>query len=157
MAKGNLLRASRLLLCGVVLTLVLASCGDGGGEDPTATLTKAEYLEKADAICTRTEQKQAAALQTFGEEHGPLGSRPGEEEVVIAVGLPPLRAQIEEIEGLSMPAGDEKQLGELYDQWHRAIKAVQANPSSILRAGPTPFTLAEQMARTYGFRVCGGP
>lgn len=140
------------------LALALAGCGDDGDSE---TLTKAQFVKRADAICQKAEDKQVAGVEKFQSENSgsqaPRG-RAAEEQLVVAVGIPPLSAEADELKELPLPETGVEQAEAVVDAIGKAVKAIEEEPTRLLGAGgKNYFEEAEELARKYGLEVCGSP
>lgn len=147
------------LFVGVLTTvaLVAAGCGDDDGD---GSLTKAEFVKQANAICTAGDQEINKRLESFLEDNEPTGKRltdaqltEGAEEILI----PSLRKQVEKIAALGTPSEDGKEADEIVEAAEEALQEVEDEP--VLAAPQTgdrnPFAEVNEMAREYGLDVCG--
>jgi len=151
------MRVRYLIIGLLILAGLVTGCGgsDGEGEE----LSKVEYLTRADAICKRTDKKQEADLGAYAANLKPgegLGEEKGQEEkVVLKVGLPPLREQVEELREIPVPEGAEDRIQAIYEGIDAAIETTEADPGLMLDPAQNPFNGVEKQARAYGFKVCG--
>ena len=141
---------------------VLAGCGSGSSsataDGSSATITKAELIGQADAICRKTDEIQKASLAAYRKQQssGPL--QLDAEELVIKFAIPPIKAEIRELDALEVPEGEEATIAE----WHHALKeslrsAVQ-NPKLFVEVGGSPeFIKPDELAKKYGFKDCADP
>lgn len=158
-----------LLVIAAALALLASGCGGGSDGDATAQgdsgsapsvgavdgLTKAELIAQADAICEETDKKQEAALKAFLKKHPNAGSDPkGQAQMVKEAGLPPIRAEVEEIAALGAPAGEEDQVQAILDGIQQAIEKGEENPEALLGKSPSPFDAVGKQAAKYGFNAC---
>jgi hypothetical protein len=141
--------------------LASAAGGCGGGSDPVSEepLTKAQFIKRAEAICSGTDKTQKAALRVFFQKHpNATASKAVEEEVVVVVGLPPVRAEIKELAALPAPKGDEEKIQAFIEAIEQAVEKGEADPSTMIRGeGKGPFAAAGKLARGYGFKACTLP
>ncbi len=147
----------------VVLLLALALGGCGGSDDNVGDepLTKAQFIERADAICAGTDKTQKSALRIFFQKHPKAtASKAVEEEVVVVVGLPPVRTEVKELAALSPPKGDEQKIQTFIQEIEEAVKKGEADPSTMIqgkRGSGGPFAVAGKLAREYGMKTCAFP
>jgi hypothetical protein len=148
-----------LLLTGVALAL--GACGDddddGGGDGGT---TKAEFIEKADAICAAGEERsEQIARDGLQNPQNPTG----EEILAILEELVPLqRDVIDDVRALETPEGDEDEINDFLDKAEQATDETEQidDPSQALamvQAADTPadpFHEANQAAADYGLKDC---
>jgi hypothetical protein len=131
----------------------LGAVGCGGTDAPADTvpqLSKAQFVAKASAICTRTTRDLEAA-----------GGRlsPGTSEATFVrrdVG-PIFRAALRKLAALSPPADDEAVVSEILDAAHRGLARLEADPASLRAPAGSradPFREFGRRAVDYGIR-CG--
>src|SRR5918999_1574964 len=91
----------------LVVSLAFAGCGGGDDEEQPDSLTKADYVKQADAICAETEKRQRALLTEFQQENKNAGGGPqAMEEMITSAALPPLERQAKELAELPPPDKD---------------------------------------------------
>jgi hypothetical protein len=160
------IRGSIALLAGfLAIALILVGCGGGGsdstngGSDSTASLSKAEFIEDADAICEEGGKQSLSELVAFAKE----SKLPKVKELTTAqweeVGTrilaPALQQQVDEIRQLELPSGDEAQIEAFLDGVDEAVERVEENPATA-KAPSKVLAGARQSISGYGFKVCGG-
>jgi hypothetical protein len=153
----------------VAMTSIAAGCGGGNDQgtgsaastgatsSPTsskATLTKAEFIKQADAICEKTDKVQEAGLKAYLQKKPEAQStKAGQSKMVLAVGLPPIQTEAEELAELGAPSGDEAKVAAIVDGIEKAVEKGEAEPGSLL-TGSSPFTEVDKLAGEYGFKAC---
>lgn len=153
------MRKAFLMIATVVALVAVAGCGsddDNGGEETQATLTKVEFIEQGDAICTKAEEGSETEAEEFAEENGfDLEKATNEEleEAIAAVLVPALNQQAEEIDALGAPEGDEEQVEAIVVALEEGTAEVEDDPGLVLDGAP--LKEASQLASDYGFEVCG--
>jgi hypothetical protein len=145
-----------------VAALATIALGCGGGSGATAALTKAEFIARADAICEKADERQAAALLAFEKKHPKSGSsKSWQEKIVLAAALPPVRSEAEELASLPAPSGDEERVKAIVVGMDEAAGEAGSEPSALLNeASAGPFTAVVKLAREYGFKgskSCSNP
>lgn len=144
--KRNLLW---LLGLTVAAALIVAGCGGGGDDSSTSSLSKSEWIAKADAICQQGNQEiEQAARQQFGNQKPTAADV---QQFATQTALPNTQSQIDKIKALGAPSGDE-------DQVNKILGAVQADIDKAKAAGDmenSTFADANALARQYGLKVCG--
>jgi hypothetical protein len=139
-----------LIALSACATLALAGCGDDGGSD-SEELTKAELIEKGDAICAEGDDVIDAAENDFADPENPTV-----EEIDAAIEdvvLPEYRRQLEELEELEPPADDADTVDEMLEHLEAAIDAMEEDWQS--EETSTEFEEASRIATDYGFEECG--
>ena len=123
----------------MVVGLVTGACG--GGEE---TLTKAEYVEQANAICAASNAEIEAVEEEMGEA---IEAQMAEAEEVPSVAefaqmtselisqtIPILEATLTDLRALPMPEGDEDTLTALYNDFEQVL-ADLSEQSAVLTTG----------------------
>jgi hypothetical protein len=125
------------------------SFGTSVGSASTASLTKADFVTQANAICKTANQELDQAGQA-------LGQSPTPEELDSFVTdnvTPTIQTELDAIRGLGAPAGDEQTVNAILAAADSGLQSLQADPS--LLTGGDPFGEANQLADDYGLTVCG--
>jgi len=155
---------NKALLAVLVALAALAAgvAGCGGGDDgdtgTTASLTKAEFLKQADAICKRENSKLESEFEEFAKESGFQGKEPSKEqnvEVIEEVLVPNVSNQRDEIEELGAPDGEEDKVEAILDALGEGIEEVEGDPEAVLDPQSDPFGKANELAGDYGLKACG--
>lgn len=143
------LRATLALTAVVALAAIAAGCGSSSDDSSTSSLTKADWVAQADAICQQGNQQiNQAAHEQFANQ------KPTAAEVqqfVTGTALPNTQTQVDKIKALGAPSGDDDQVNHILD-------AVQADIDKAKAAGDienTTFADGNSLARQYGLKVCG--
>ena len=147
-----------LFSCALAFGLVASGCG--GGDDSNSnttgapTPTKAEFLQKANAICDAANAQLQADFEALGT------TRPTQaqlERVVTDKLVPSVEAQIGDIRALGAPEGDEDQVKAILDAAGAGIAKVKADPALIAsNDGQDPLKESNELANAYGLTRCGG-
>jgi hypothetical protein len=144
--KRNLLWLPALA---VAAALVAAGCGGGGSDSSTSSLTKTEWIAKADSICQQSNQAiNQAAHQQFGNQRP---TAPEVQQFVTQTVLPETQGQVDKLKALEAPSGDE-------DQVNKILGEVQADLDKSKSTGVvdnSTFADANALAKQYGLKVCG--
>ena len=137
-----------------VLALAAAGCGGGATTGAEAPLTKAQWILKADSICSRGgAETQAAAAKQFS------GKQPSAKDQVGFISdtvLPAVQDEIDQIRQLPAPTGDESRVKAILDAAQRGIDAGKKDPAALSDPSkPQAFAEANKLATAYGMKVCG--
>jgi hypothetical protein len=152
---------SKLLIAAVaaaVLVGLVAGCG-GGDETTTegsAALTKAEFIKQGDAICGEGNDQSEKEAEEFAEDNDFDLEKATEEQLEEAVSevlVSNLSRQVEELDALAAPEGDEDQVEEIIGSLEDALEEIEGDPSLVFQNE----VLKEpgELAGEYGFKVCG--
>lgn len=145
--------------------LVAAGCGGGGDSSTDAstiaasTLSKAEFLKQANAICKRGRSENFKDFATYIQSHpAKTGESPGEQfaKGVQATLLPNIESQIAQIRELGAPAGDVDQVETFLDTLQEKVDVVK-RLHNVASRFPIDriFRPAGDLARAYGLDYCG--
>jgi hypothetical protein len=133
-----------------IAAAVALALGVGCGDDEE-TLTKAEFIEQADAICAAGNEELNSLEPDFGADKNPaeiVDSFVSEELV------PVLQAEHDDIEALGAPEGDEAEVESLLASLQGAIDAAEEDPMAFVISDDA-FAEADQAAEAYGLKECG--
>lgn len=135
-------------LFGMLLSLVwLAGCG-GGSEGP---LSKAEFIERGNAICGRaaTEQRALAPPATVNSQ--PPANRSSYVEPVLVKSI---EKELRRLKAIDLPPGDKKKIKAIFKEIEKGIKDAELDPLDPLVNATDPFRKANRLARAYGLKAC---
>lgn len=147
MKKGTFLAVSGLL---IIVLLAVAGCG--GGDDDE--LTKAEFVKQGNAACKESKTEQQQLFQTVSKSIKPSEvTKADQEKLVTEVLIPPYEKNIETLDDLGAPAGDEEEVEAIIKAMESSIDKVEANPLVALRT-TLQFAGANSLAAKYGLTDC---
>lgn len=152
MSKGV---AGSILAMAVVAAL-LAVSGCGGGGDSTS-VTKAQYVKQAEALCKKEEEKRFGELMAKGqkleeEAKGKAISTKAKEEAFVTL-VPSYEKMVDSLRALDKPEGDEEKLEAIYDAMDEAAQNMKQNPGTAL-VSEVAFSKANKLSKAYGLS-CG--
>ncbi len=144
----------KFLIASTALIILTIASGCGGG-DSSSQLTKAEFVKQAGAICEKADETQSASFQAYAKTHsGDLSKKAEQEKVIVAVGLPPIEVEAEELADLDAPSDDENQIQAIVDGINEAIDEGKEDPTSLSSGIGNPFNKVNKLAREYGLKGC---
>lgn len=150
-------RISGVLAMAMVVSAVLMA-GCGGGEDTadaTVKLTKAEFIKQADAICEEAFEQREDRVAEIAEENGfsfeNINKKHLEQLATEAV-IPTLNRQVEDLNALGLPEGDEEQAREVIVSLENVRDEFEDNPG--LAGEGKPLEEPSKLAKAFGFKVC---
>ncbi len=135
-----------------------ATAASGGKQTKThsSSLSKEEFVERADAICVREKTKGLEAMGAYAKEHqGTAGQSKAEVigEAVQKVFLPSVQSQVDQIRALGAPEGEEQEVEAILAALEEAVEeASQGAPSSARFA--KSFANSGTLATEYGLTAC---
>jgi hypothetical protein len=153
------LKRASLAVLAVLVAVAAVVAGCGSDSDTSASLTKAQFIKQADAIC----KKENAAIETefekFAKENNiPTNKEPNKEqgeELVEQVLIPNVKNQSEQIRDLGAPSGEEDRVETLLDTLDEGIEEAEDDPAALFTAKTDPFGKANKLAREFGLEACG--
>jgi hypothetical protein len=141
------------------ITMIVAGCG--GGDDSSSegsSITKTQFIKQADAICEKGNKENEAEFEEFAEEKGlsenKEPTKAQQEEAITDIVAPGVQKQIEEIDELGAPEGDEKQVEAIVTSVEEGVEEIEADPSSLTE-GKNPLAKGSKLAKEYGLKACG--
>jgi predicted Zn-dependent peptidase len=139
------------LLIAVTLASTLAVTGCGG-TDATAelktTLSKAEFIKKADSICAASEARLEKSGADISEDTSLEEIRAFLEKKVI----PEVTTTVAQLRELRPPQVDAEKIDRLLDEVEAEIIKVKKDPMAIM--GDGAFARARKQAADYGLTTC---
>jgi hypothetical protein len=139
-----------LFVVPLVAALALGMGGCGGDESVGPTLTKAEFLKKADLVCEEAGNEQLEIAAAYIEKH------PGAEEkdYVAQAAIPPLENQVRNLKALGLPNKDKATLVAYFSEFEKDLAAAKEEPLKILSENDNPFARTVKLGEKYGFVGC---
>lgn len=139
------------------------SQGTSATEVKTGTLSKVQFIQRADTICQETRDRFEEELSKLFQEEG-LKSAEGKvpqaeeeakgEEVLETILVPVYEGQIKRIGSLGAPTGDEEEVQSFLDATQENLDRASAEPQQFISSEGQKFTEATQIARAYGLPGC---
>jgi hypothetical protein len=149
-------------LVATVAALAVVAAGCGGGSDSTestSSVSKAEFVNKGNAICLEGEKEVEDGIEKFAEERNFSESNPPSEKEVEEIAenllVPSVRKQLTELQALGIPSGDDEQVEAIFAAVEKALKETEEDPSVLAKDGVGPFKTANKLSREYGLTACG--
>lgn len=148
----------------VAMTVVLSACG--GGEDSTSASaagesdgssppSKAEFVKQAAAACASERENSFEQIAAYTEKHGSEGlsqaalSRKAIRSVLLSV----IAAELNDLQELGAPAGDEQELEAMLAAEQAALDEAKANKRK-LEDVEDYFAKADKELQAYGLEEC---
>jgi hypothetical protein len=172
--QGSLSNTGWFLIVATALAAVLLVAGCGDGDDSSASgsaetsesteitvesgsLSKAQFIEKADAVCEKGRKKFERLLGDFISSAEANESSSGQQAqakaLVNSVFAPIYEEQIDEISSLGAPSGDEDEVEAVLKAIQQDIDKGKEDPLKYVRS-ENIFAGSTKPARAYGFTYC---
>lgn len=162
-AAGSRRRFAFLLVV-IIGLVVLAGCGSDEptvepGAIETSSISKEEFIEKADEICTLGNRWLLKQIDANIKEQE--AKKPDESpdalftEATKKLVLPRVDANVKDIQALGAPQGDETELEAFLVQMHQEAVALQERTKiSLDDVFGKAFNNAGELGRDYGLKAC---
>lgn len=165
-------RLSVVLAVALAAVMAVAGCGGGGTDESTTasttastskdattpSISKAEFITRADAICKEGGEQAQSEFAAFAKENkiseGKEPTTAQWEEIGTKILVPALQKQGDQIRQLGIPAGDEAQIETFLDRADEAVEKLEENPETA-KSPSTVLAEAREVIKGYGFKVCG--
>lgn len=138
----------------VFLLLVPAGCG---GNEETSSLTKAQFIKRADAICKKTDEDQLESYAQLNKKATAENLDTAEQEALfLKSALDSVEAEASQIEALGAPSGDEDQVAAIVEGMETATQQARQIPQSseVLLKIEQRFASVDKLAAEYGLKEC---
>jgi hypothetical protein len=150
----------------MAITAAVAGCGDSdedassaGDAGTASSLTKAEYITKANAICTRRQRKILKDLSAYSlayrkrhpNKRASAHAFPGG---LRTVGIAGMQAQLNELRALGRPSDDQGEAEAYLEALEGAIFSVRERPRTSGDQFLRDFRKSRDLARDYGIGAC---
>jgi hypothetical protein len=116
-------------------------------------IAKVWFLAEADRICHSTNARIEAAaydIATAGRDPRPTEAR----RVALGIAVPALEAEVQAIDSLGAPRGDEREVEAIITATNRGIAQIKADPARVVNGPPPALRQAGRLARAYGSTEC---
>jgi hypothetical protein len=144
-------RLGGMVIAGMlVVGLGVAGCGGSGSSTkstPTAAITKAEFVAKANAICGRADP----ALSAEGAKLASLHTEAQIATVVKGAYVPAIEAQIAGIRALGTPSGDQTTVTSMLRLVQADLNRLKSKPTLV---ATDVFADFAKVAHAYGLTAC---
>lgn len=138
-----------LVLVAAAAAIAVAGCGSGDSST-SATLPKAAFLLKADAICEAAGNEQTTKAAVYLEQH----QSAKEADLVVPAGIPPLEKETRELRALGLPQGHEEEAEAYLKEMGKALQALKEEPSSALSETDNTYKKANEVGEKLGLVDC---
>lgn len=153
------MRMQLVSVLGGLLIAALVAAGCGGNDDSGAadSIAKEEFIAKADAICKRSnERMEAAFADAVKGETLKKVNQARSEELVGSVLVPNVSREVEELEKLAIPDGDDERVDAMIAALEEGVETAEDDPEVVATTSSDAiFGIASRIAKEYGLEICG--
>jgi hypothetical protein len=146
------IRFIALIGAAFAIVLVAAGCGD---DSSTTALTKAEFVQRGNAICKAGNEEIDREFEKFAEDHKLAQNKPPTsaqlEEAAEEFLLPSVSRQIDEVRALGAPEGQEETVEAFLDNAEAEVETIEEDPGKL---NEDAFAAVNKEARALGLTAC---
>lgn len=155
MLDGRISGAMVLVALVAISGALVAGCG--GDSEASADVTRAEFVQEADAVCAERKKDWDAAAAAYTKENAAAvengvsfpEQRKRTEAFFEESLLPLLQAELQELEDLEVPAADEKKVSKMLSSRSQDIEKLEEEGVEIVASGKV-FKTFEKEAEALG-------
>jgi hypothetical protein len=147
-----------LLAALAAISMIAAGCGGGDDSTDSSGLTKAEFLKQGNAICAKGNKEIEEGFEEFEAENGLENKQPTKAQLTEAIEeviIPAVRGQVEGIEDLEPPSGEEAKVESVTAAASEGLEKAEEDPAAMTSEKADPFAKANELANEYGLTKCG--
>jgi hypothetical protein len=147
------------VMVALVVGVCVAGCGSSNNStstETTATISKAEFVAKGNAVCVKGEKAQETEINAYVKKHGLENKKPTtaqQAELVETVFAPNIQSQIDGVKALGAPSGEEQQVSSALELSQQTLEKVEANPELVF-GNKNPFVAAGKQLHALGLTKC---
>lgn len=125
-------------------------------ETETETISRIQFVEEANQICEETvaevSKKAFPIIGKSGQESAAARAE-AEARLAATVMAPALRREVERLQALGLPAGDEAQIEAILEAIEAVARRAEERPETVTGSAAA-FTTAANLAERYGIDSC---
>jgi hypothetical protein len=151
---------TRLLPIPILALVATALLTAGCGSSDDSTLSRAEFLKQADAICWETHNRSYDGIQAYIEKHpddfsgSPASARVSLGNGILVATVPALEQGANELEALAAPEGESQKVEKFIAATEKANRTAEENPHSEEVTSAAVYRDSNKLAREYDFGRC---
>lgn len=131
--------------------VVLSACGS---DEPR--LTKAQFIERGNAICADSKEKIESAAEARFTESGIQPPIPDIVDFALEVVAPTIDNEVERLSELRPPEADEERVEDIIEAGRNGVDTVQRDATIIISSNNDGFNTYQELSSAYGLENCGG-
>jgi hypothetical protein len=139
-----------------MVALVVAGCGGGDSSTTVGSISKEDFIVKADAICKKgTERLQKAIFAAL--KHPQNLTKVSEDEqikIVTTAMVPDVSREVKELRALGIPDGDEEKIDAMIGALEEGVETAEQDPQAVTKSSDVVFGISSRIAGEYGLTVC---
>ena len=145
-----------LIAAAMVIALAVAGCGDGDSSTASGSISKEQFLVKADAICKKgTERLQKAIFAALKNPRDLTKVSQAEQvKIVTTAMVPNVSREVKELRALGVPNGDEEKVDAMITALEEGIETAERDPQVVTQSSDAVFGISSRIAGEYGLKAC---
>jgi len=146
------------LMAALIVGVCVAGCGSSNSTstETTASISKAEFVAKGNAVCVKGEKAQEAEINAYVKKNGLEKQEPTKAqtaEIVETILAPNIQSQINGVKALGAPSGEEQQVRAALELSQQTLEKIEANPE-LAFGNKDPFAAAGKQLHALGLKQC---
>lgn len=140
----------------MVVALVVAGCGGGDSSTTAGSISKEDFIAKADAICKKgTERLQKAIFAALKHPRNLTKVSEAEQIKIVTIAMVPnVSREVEELRALGVPEGDEEKVNAMIGALEEGVETAEQDPQAVTKSSDVVFGISSRIAGEYGLTVC---
>jgi hypothetical protein len=144
-----------LVVAALAAALVVSMVGCGS-DSSTASVTKAEFIKKAEAACEKGEERIQKDFAAFVKKHENVKNptKADYAELVDEVMTHNIDEEIDQIQAIGAPSGEEDRVNAIITAREESVKTAEGQPELVIKESKKVFGKASSLAKAYGLQAC---
>jgi hypothetical protein len=141
----------------IVVALAVAGCGGGSdSSSSTGSISKEQFVVKADAICRNgTERLQKAIFAALKNPRDLTKVSTAEQvKIVTTAMVPNVSREAKELRALGVPDGDEEKVDAMITALEEGVETAERDPRVVTQSSDAVFGISSRIAGEYGLKAC---
>jgi hypothetical protein len=137
--------------------LLLGGCGGGSeGSSGGKSISKQEFIAKADAICKKgTERLQKAIFAALKNPRNLTKVSQAEQAKIVTIAMVPnVSREAKELRALGVPEGDEEKIDAMIGALEEGVETAERDPAAVTKSSDIVFGISSRIAGEYGLQAC---
>jgi hypothetical protein len=141
----------------MVIALVVAGCGGGDSSTTAGSISKEEFIAKANAICKKgTARLQKAIFAALKNPRNLTKVSEAEQiKIVTTAMVPNISREAKELRALGVPEGDEEKVDAMISALEEGVETAEQDPQAVTKSSDVVFGISSRIAGEYGLTACG--
>jgi hypothetical protein len=140
----------------MVIALVVAGCGGGDSSTAAGSISKEDFIAKADAICEKgTKRLQAAIFAALKKPQNLTKVNEAEQiKIVTTAMVPNVSREAKELRALGVPEDDEEKVDAMISALEEGVETAEQDPQAVTKSSDVIFGISSRIAGEYGLTAC---